>query len=92
MRCLHSQVEPLSEFIPAHYRPTNQHCTTVMHWLYTDTAIIVPPQRFATSDAKLWFELAFLEFHMHFGNVELQEPHGSLLTDMYNYLCTDRTA
>ena len=63
-----------------------------MRWLYTDTAIIVPPQRLATSDAKLRFELALLEFHMHFGNEEFQEPHASLLTEMYNHLWTNRTA
>ena len=61
-----------------------------MRWLYTDTAIIAPPLRLIVPDTRLRFELAILEFHMHFGNEEFRARHASLRTEMYNYLCSDR--
>ena len=64
--------------------------TTIMHWLYTSTAIIAPPQRLVILDVKLRFEIAFLEFHMHFGNMEHRERLARLRTDVHRHLCSDR--
>lgn len=64
---------------------TNEPLT--MRWLYTSTAIITPARRLAISDAKLRFELAFLEFHMHFGNMQYRDQLAILREEMLKDLC-----
>ena len=61
-----------------------------MRWLYTDTAIIAPPLRLEVLDTRLRFELALLEFHMHFGKQKFQERYASLRKDMHEFLRSDR--
>lgn len=63
-----------------------------MYWLYTDTAIIAPPLRLEVFDTRFRFELALLEFHMHFGEQRLQEACASLHKTMHEYLCSDRNS
>lgn len=70
-------------------RIINHLCTAhliIMPWLYTTNGVIVPPLSFEVLDERLRFELAYLEFHMLFGNAEHQKQLVSLRTDMYQYL------
>lgn len=69
------------------YNPAIMH---LMRWLYTDMAIIAPPLRLEVLDTRLRFELALLEFHMHFGEQKFQERCASLRKDMHEFLRSDR--
>lgn len=57
-------------------------------WLYTDTAIIASPVRLEILDTRFRFELALLEFYMHFGEQHFRERCASLRKSMHEYLCS----